>query len=110
MCRECHDLAPNTAVPEIFFEWVGAQSHWKREFAKLDEALRSFGVSPEQYHELTQVLNAPDFKVWVRGKIGLHRPQSNYASTSSRLTHATLVGLIVHYLKSKPLLGNARLR
>jgi 5-methylcytosine-specific restriction endonuclease McrA len=21
-CRECHDLAPNTALPEIFFEWA----------------------------------------------------------------------------------------
>jgi len=26
MCRECHDLAPNTSVLEIFFEWARAQS------------------------------------------------------------------------------------
>jgi hypothetical protein len=26
MCRECHDLAPNTSFPEIFFEWARAQS------------------------------------------------------------------------------------
>ncbi|SHN87660.1 HNH endonuclease [Bradyrhizobium erythrophlei] len=27
MCRECHDLQPNTPFPDIFFEWVRAQSH-----------------------------------------------------------------------------------
>jgi hypothetical protein len=31
---------------------------------------------------------------------GLHWPQSNYASISSRLTPATIVGLAVHYLRT----------
>lgn len=25
MCRECHDPAPNTNIPEIFFDWARAQ-------------------------------------------------------------------------------------
>jgi hypothetical protein len=33
----------------------------------------------------------------MAGKFGLHRPQSNYAPVSSRLTPATFVGLAVHY-------------
>jgi HNH endonuclease len=96
MCRECHDLQPNTALPEIFFEWVRAQSHGRRESAKIDEALRSFGVGPEQHRELTQLLESSDFKTWLDGKSGLHRPQSNYASVSCRLTPATMIGLAVH--------------
>ncbi|WP_081688886.1 HNH endonuclease [Inquilinus limosus] len=76
MCRECHDLAPNTALPEIFFEWARAQSYLRREMEKINEALRSFSVSPKQYCELLQVIQTSDFKLWKRGKLGLHRPQS----------------------------------
>jgi hypothetical protein len=101
MCRECHDLAPNTPFPSVFFEWVRAQCHGKRESAKVEEALRCFGISPEQYHELDQVLQSRDFKAWANDKIGLHRPQSNYPSTSCRLTPSTMIGLVAHYLSSK---------
>jgi 5-methylcytosine-specific restriction endonuclease McrA len=101
MCRECHDLQPNTAVPEIFFEWVRAQSSWRRESAKIEEAFRSFDVGPEQYQELTQLMESSDFKAWLAGKLGLHRPQSNYASVSCRLTPATMIGLAIHYLRLK---------
>jgi hypothetical protein len=99
MCRECHDLAPNTALPEIFFEWARAQSCWRRESAKIEEALRSFGVRSEQHNELLQLMESSEFQDWVDGKLGLHRPQSNYAPVSCRLTPATMVGLAVHYLR-----------
>jgi HNH endonuclease len=98
MCRECHDLAPNTALPKIFFEWVRAQSSARRESAMIEEALRSFGVASEQHEEISQLLASSEFKEWVSGKLGLHRPQSNYASVLCRLTPATMVGLAVHYL------------
>src|SRR5437588_9574155 len=98
MCRECHDLQPNTALPELFFEWVRAQSCLVRESAKIDEALRSFDVPPEQQRELVHLVQSSDFKGWLDGKLGLHRPQSNYASVSCRLTPATMFGLAVHYL------------
>jgi hypothetical protein len=45
MCRECHDLAPNTSIPEVFFGWARAQSSYAREFAKLRAAFDSFGVN-----------------------------------------------------------------
>lgn len=102
MCRECHDLAPNTALPKIFFEWVRAQSFWKREAAKIDEALRAFGISCEQQGMLYQVVQTPAFKSWVNSKFGLHRPQSNYGSISSRLTPATIIGLAAQYLRCEP--------
>lgn len=99
MCRECHDLAPNTAVPDIFFAWVRSQSFYKREADKIHEALRAFGVTEDRHEKLTQVIESAGFKAWIRDKSGLHRPQSNYGSVSSRLTPATVVGLAVHYLK-----------
>lgn len=101
MCRECHDLQPNTALPEIFFEWVRAQSHGRRESAKIEEALRSFDVRSGQHNELLRLVESSDFKDWVEGRLGLHRPQSNYASISCRLTPATIIGLAVHYLRSE---------
>jgi hypothetical protein len=99
MCRECHDLAPNTALPEIFFEWARGQSCWRREATKIEEALRSFRVNSGQYDELRQLIDSSDFKNWVNDKLGLHRPQSNCAAISCRLTPATMIGLALHYGK-----------
>ncbi len=98
MCRECHDLAPNTAIPDIFFNWVRSQSPHRRESDKIQEALRAFGVDQVQQKKLTRIIESAEFKEWLGGKLGLHRPQSNYGSVSSRLTPATIVGLAVHYL------------
>lgn len=101
MCRECHDLAPNTNTPDIFFEWARAQ-HWlKREQTKFAQALESFSVTTEDYLRFNEVMDSPAFRTWVQDKIGIHWPQSNYAPRSSRLTPATLVGLVVFFLRKK---------
>jgi hypothetical protein len=97
MCRECHDLAPNTSIPEIFFEWVHAQDWDVRESARILAALESFGVHSTDYRDFNEVIVSDEFTLWMSAKFGLHRPQSNYAPVSSRLTPATLVGLAVHY-------------
>jgi hypothetical protein len=101
MCRECHDLAPNTAIPAIFFEWACSQSFYKREADKINEALRAYGIFEKRCEELRSVIESAEFRAWTSGKVGLHWPQSNYGSASSRLTPATLVGLAVHYLKAE---------
>ena len=97
MCRECHDQAPNTAIPDIFFEWARAQSWHARENAKISAALAAFGIDTEALQDFNELVISDEFKSWRSDKIGLHRPQSNYAPVSSRLTPATLVGLAVHY-------------
>jgi hypothetical protein len=97
MCRECHDLAPNTSIPEIFFEWAIAQDWDTRESAKIYAALNAFDVDDAAQPALAELIISEEFKSWMRGKFGLHRPQSNYAPISCRLTPATLVGLAVHY-------------
>jgi hypothetical protein len=97
MCRECHDLAPNTNIPEIFFEWARRQSSDAREFSKVRAALESFGIGMADAENFLKVCVSEEFRLWMRGKFGLHRPQSKYAPVSSRLTTATTVGLAVHY-------------
>ncbi|WP_169729517.1 HNH endonuclease signature motif containing protein [Azovibrio restrictus] len=102
MCRECHDTAPNTNIPEIFFEWSRSQ-HWqKREHAKVIQALEAFSVPKRDYRKFMRTMESPLFQEWMQDKIGLHWPQSNYAPRSSRLTPATIVGLVVHYFRQQP--------
>ena len=93
MCRECHDLAPNTSIPDVFFDWASAQSSWQRESAKLNTAFQSFGVDRDDQEHLAELMIFAEFRSWMSGKFGLHRPQSNYAPVSSRFTPATVIGL-----------------
>lgn len=102
MCRECHDLAPNTNIPEIFFEWARSQ-HWeKREHQKIAQALDAFSVAKRDHRRFLRTATSPVFQQWVQERIGLHWPQSNYAPRSSRLTPATMIGLVVHFLRQHP--------
>lgn len=99
MCRECHDSAPNTTIPQIFFDWARSQNTERRENAKLREAFRSFRIPEDMYETILRVCLSPEFVEWSAGKSGIHRPQSNYATVSARLTPATTIGLAQHYLK-----------
>ncbi len=100
MCRECHDLAPNTSFPEIFFEWARAQSSDARESAKLMAAINAFSVGGVALQEFGEVITSEGFRSWASGRFGLHRPQSNYAPISARLTPATYVGLAAYYWRN----------
>jgi hypothetical protein len=57
---------------------------------------------------LTALIEAEDFKSWMRGKASLHRPQSGYSSISYRLTPTTLVALAVRYERERTLAAEAR--
>ena len=74
------------------FEWARAQSWHARESAKICGAFDAFGVDTVAQQDLNELINSKEFKSWMSAKFGLHRPQSNYAPVSSRLTPATLVG------------------
>lgn len=100
MCRECHDLAPNTSIPAILFEWARAQSSYGREMARIRAALNAFRVSEEEAQGLEALLECEEFATWKSDKSGLHRPQSNYASISYRLTPATFIGLAVYFRRN----------
>lgn len=97
MCRECHDTQPNSSIPEIFFEWARSQNFYKREFGKILAATDAFAVVGADFDGICDTINSNEFKLWVRDKFGLHWPQSNYAPSSSRLTPATMIGLVVAF-------------
>jgi len=99
MCRECHDLGPNTTIPDIFFDWARSQNSGARETSKIRAAFESYNISIDgpAVECFCELIDSAEFKSWISGKCGLHRPQSNYAPLSARLTPATMVGLAIHY-------------
>jgi hypothetical protein len=100
MCRECHDTAPNTLFPDIFFQWARKQSHCQRENDRLLVAMRWFDLTEADLPKVNEILLSEAFRSWTPNKFGLHRPQSNYPSVSSRLTPATMVGLVLMYMRT----------
>jgi 5-methylcytosine-specific restriction endonuclease McrA len=101
MCKECHDLAPNTNIPDIFFEWAKSQSWELRNRNRLIEAFRSFQIEESSYEEFLSTISSESFNNWAKDKVGLHWPQSGYASKLLRLTPTSIVGLVKHYLRDK---------
>jgi hypothetical protein len=98
MCRECHDLAPNTNIPDIFFRWVRSQSHGTREGAKMEDAFRAFGIEGDALKfQFCTLMGSDEFNRWIADKFSLHFPQSNYPSVVGRLTPSTLIGLAWQY-------------
>ena len=71
MCRECHDLAPNTTIRDIFFSWVRSQSFRKRELDKVQEALHVFGIGEIRWEEFFHIIQSAKFEKWARGKLGI---------------------------------------
>ena len=61
--------------------------------------MKAFRIEDVMEPDLEQVLESEDDKVWSEGRRGLHWPQSNYGSISSRLTPTTTLGLAVYYLR-----------
>lgn len=97
MCRECHDLQPNTSVRAVFFDWARTQRFLYREMAKINAALDSFGVEEIQRDKLSDVIQSKQFRSWALKRSGRHWPQSGYAPRSARITPSTMIGLAIHY-------------
>lgn len=101
LCRECHDLAPNSIYPEIFLEWVKHQSWYKREEARINQAMESYDLTEEEKERISTLIEDKIFREWVKGKFGIHWPQSKYASRSYRMTPSTIVGLAKYYIDTE---------
>lgn len=101
MCRECHDLAPNTPIREIFFQWTKCQSWFKRNELILKAEMEVWGIHEDLYPKFTEDLHSDDFKLWTKNRVGLHWPQSGYSGFGKRLTPSTMLGLWWFWNKSK---------
>ncbi len=98
MCRECHDLSPNTTSRQMFFRWVDRQDWWQRDAAQLRKALRDFDIDATDEHQINEfltILQSDDFKSWSQGRIGIHRYQQ--LRRGSGISESTLIAAVVEY-------------
>lgn len=100
MCRECHDLAPNTTIPEIMYLWMNKQDHLKRMRIKVEMAINDFDLAFERPENLLSVMNSSEFKTWALKNSGLHWPQSGYSGLGHNVTISTFFGLLKYYLEN----------
>jgi 5-methylcytosine-specific restriction endonuclease McrA len=105
MCAECHDLAPNTTEPEIFFAWVKRQNWFRRSMSKLNLEFESHGITEEQLTKLKSIFESEEFQVGAQQNIGLHFPQSGYSSIFSRTTLSSILGALLTYAEKHVALG-----
>lgn len=101
MCKQCHDLAPNTSFPEIFFQWARNQSNIKRFNQEMQECLEIFNISKELCSELIDISKTEKYKAWSDIHGGIHRPQSGYSGTGKKLTVSTFMGLLLYYYNNE---------
>jgi len=97
MCRECHDLAPNTTSRKVFLDWAKTQRFLHREAVKITAALDSFGIEEVIFDDLSTLMRSEKFKSWATKRTGRHWPQSGYAPRSSRITYSTIIGLALEH-------------
>jgi HNH endonuclease len=97
MCKECHDLAPNTSIPEIFFQWARKQNFSERHVYQMQQCMKAFGISEELHIKFNEISQTKEFKDFLIKHAGLHRPQSGYSGSGKRLTASTWYGLLLHY-------------
>lgn len=107
MCRECHDLAPNTSIPEIFFQWARKQNCRERQFFRLKQCMKAFDIPTELYSVLSDISKTKEFDDFLNQHARLHGPQSGYSGLGRRLTTSTLYGLLFHYYKNHYLEGKS---
>ena len=102
MCPQCHDLAPDTASPEILFTWMRSQSVFARKTSALLQAFSDFGTKlpdmPEaETTRLMEIANSADFIAWSKGKVSMHRMQE---AGGSAMSLASFVGILLEYANS----------
>ncbi|MFQ5979200.1 MAG: HNH endonuclease [Candidatus Heimdallarchaeota archaeon] len=96
MCRECHDLAPNTTSQEAFLKWADSQNWFNRKINRIQEEAKAFNIKEEDFEEFTTIINSPGFKKWIKKNATLHFSQRGYGLD---LTISTLVAAIWEYQK-----------
>lgn len=97
LCKECHDLAPNTDYPDIMLNWMKGQSFIKRFQKQLEAEFETFGISLSLQEDFLNTFKSDEFKKWSEAHLGIHRPQSTYSGSGKRITLSTNVGLYKKY-------------
>lgn len=102
MCRECHDLAPNTSNTAFFFSWAARQNWLDRMMLKLKTELDPLGMTENQMRQISVLVESENFQTWLLGNVGIHFPQSGYSTLLSRVTAASGAAAIQKYNEDHP--------
>jgi hypothetical protein len=100
MCKECHDIAPNTSFPDIFFQWARKQNFLERHAYRIQQSLTAFSIHEELYPKLDAISKTREFKDFAHKHSGLHRSQSGYSGVGRQLTDSTMIGLLFYYYEN----------
>lgn len=93
MCRDCHDLAPNTKSKSLFLKWASNQP--SRKAKEIAHAIESFELTDDELDILCAVFRKPEFKQgFHNNNVSLHWDQK---SGGSHLTISTLIAAMITF-------------
>ncbi len=98
MCKECHDLAPNTSFKDVFMRWAEKQNYFERIMKRNKKLFEVYGIelNDENCGKMNSFILTEKFRDWFRDNSGLHW---NQQGLGNKLTPSTFVGLIVKYFE-----------
>ena len=72
LCKECHDISPDSASKPAFLIWVSKQNYSQRLDDTIRIELKNFGFDRDDYERLREVVNSKDFSKWLDKNTGSH--------------------------------------
>jgi HNH endonuclease len=101
MCRECHDLSPDTTDVDLFFQWARNQSYIKRKMDEIKRAFLDFGIDLSDlqlFSRYMAVLQSDDFIRWHDTNVGIHGYQN--PPYGSRIAPSSIAAGLISYCKN----------
>lgn len=95
MCKECHDLSPDTTSRDAFFLWVSQQDYSKRLYEKFLKEFAHFSLQNE-IELISRIIQTEKFRLWFKKNTSKHWFQDG---SDSKKSISTIVAAIYEYLK-----------
>jgi 5-methylcytosine-specific restriction endonuclease McrA len=97
LCKDCQDLAPKTASPEIFFQWARVEKHIKCFNQRNQQYLEEFGISEELFVEFLELYKTEKFKKIPEKSTGFYWSHNSHSGLSKKMTPSSFLDLILYY-------------
>ena len=93
LCKECHNLAPNTTNPDLFYLWCSKQSWIKRRWNEISQAISDFCITSEQMQSFCDVIKSERFGEWFDKNTQLH----GHDTRGPVITVSTVIAALLTY-------------